>query len=51
VKAWRTRPKGTFALAREAYDEPPHRIAEEVERRHLDATSVWILPPGPTEAW
>ena len=42
---------GTFALAREAYDEPPRRIAEEVERRHLDAKSVWILPPGLTEAW
>jgi L-ascorbate metabolism protein UlaG (beta-lactamase superfamily) len=42
---------GTFALAREAYDEPPHRIAEEVGRRHLDAKSVWILPPGLTAAW
>ena len=42
---------GTFALAREAYDEPPHRVAEEVERRHLDAKNVWILPPGLTEPW
>ncbi|PYN86860.1 MAG: metallohydrolase [Candidatus Rokuibacteriota bacterium] len=42
---------GTFALAREPYDEPPRRIAEEVVRRHLDADSVWILPPGATAAW
>ncbi len=42
---------GTFALAREPYDEPPRRIAEEVVRRHLDADSVWILPPGATTAW
>ena len=42
---------GTFALAREQYDEPPRRIAEEVARRHLDADSVLILPPGATTAW
>jgi N-acyl-phosphatidylethanolamine-hydrolysing phospholipase D len=42
---------GTFALAREAYDEPPRRIAEEVGRRHLDADSVWIVKPGVTTAW
>ena len=42
---------GTFALAREAYDEPPRRIAEEVGRRHLDADSVWIVKPGVTAAW
>ncbi len=42
---------GTFALAREPYDEPPRRIAEEVERRHLDSDSVWILKPGATTAW
>jgi L-ascorbate metabolism protein UlaG (beta-lactamase superfamily) len=42
---------GTFALAREPYDEPPRRIAEEVQRRHLDADKIWIVPPGATEAW
>ena len=42
---------GTFGLAREPYDEPPRRIAEEVARRHLDADSVWILKPGATTAW
>ncbi|MGH7340802.1 MAG: MBL fold metallo-hydrolase, partial [Candidatus Rokuibacteriota bacterium] len=42
---------GTFALAREPYDEPPRRIAEEVARRQLDADSVWILKPGATTAW
>jgi len=42
---------GTFALAREPYDEPPRRIAEEVGRRHLDSDSVWILKPGVTTAW
>ena len=42
---------GTFALAREPYDEPPRRITEEVVRRHLDADRVWILPPGETVAW
>ncbi len=42
---------GTFALAREAYDEPPRRIAEEVGRRHLDADRVWIPQPGVTSAW
>jgi len=42
---------GTFALAREPYDEPPRRIAEEVGRRHLDPGSVWIVEPGVTTAW
>ena len=42
---------GTFALAREPYDEPPRRIAEEVSRRHLDPDAVWILKPGATTAW
>jgi len=42
---------GTFALAREPYDEPPKRIAAEVSRLNLDAESVWILNPGATAAW
>lgn len=42
---------GTFALAREPYDEPPRRLAAEVERRHLDPASTWILEPGETRTW
>ena len=42
---------GTFALAREPYDEPPRRLAAEVERRHLDPATAWILEPGETRAW
>jgi N-acyl-phosphatidylethanolamine-hydrolysing phospholipase D len=42
---------GTFALAREPYDEPPRRIAEEVARRHLDPDSVWVVKPGVTTSW
>ena len=42
---------GTFALAREPYDEPPHRLAAEVERRHLDPASTWVLEPGETRTW
>ena len=42
---------GTFELAREPYDEPPRRIAEEVGRLHLDSDNVWILKPGATTAW
>jgi L-ascorbate metabolism protein UlaG (beta-lactamase superfamily) len=37
---------GTFALGREPYDEPPQRLADEVRRRKLDASAVWILKPG-----
>jgi N-acyl-phosphatidylethanolamine-hydrolysing phospholipase D len=42
---------GTFGLAREPYDEPPKRIAAEVERRGLDARAVRVLPPGQTVSW
>lgn len=42
---------GTFALAREPYDEPPRRLAAEVERRHLDPATAWILEPGETRTW
>jgi N-acyl-phosphatidylethanolamine-hydrolysing phospholipase D len=42
---------GTFALAREPYDEPPKRLVAEVHRRHLDPKSVWVLEPGQTMAW
>jgi len=42
---------GTFGLAREPYDEPPKRIAAEIDRRHLDPGTAWILRPGDTEGW
>ena len=42
---------GTFALAREPYDEPPKRLAAELERRHLDPAQAWILAPGETRVW
>jgi len=42
---------GTFALAREPYDEPPKRLTAEVTRRHLDPAEAWILKPGETVNW
>ena len=42
---------GTFALAREPYDEPPARLAAEVARRQLDPARAWILRPGATTPW
>ena len=42
---------GTFALAREPYDEPPIRLRAELERRHLGADTAWILNPGETRTW
>ena len=42
---------GTFALAREPYDEPPARLLAEVGRRHLDPAAAWILEPGETRRW
>lgn len=42
---------GTFALAREPYDEPPARLAAEIERRQLDPAGAWILRPGQTASW
>jgi N-acyl-phosphatidylethanolamine-hydrolysing phospholipase D len=42
---------GTFALAREPYDEPPMRLAAEIERRHLDPAVAWVLKPGETRRW
>ena len=44
-------PGGTFGLAREPNDEPPRRIAAEIERRGLDPTAVWLLRPGETKQW
>jgi len=42
---------GTFALAREPYDEPPTRLAAEAARRELDPHAVWILKPGDIRGW
>jgi N-acyl-phosphatidylethanolamine-hydrolysing phospholipase D len=42
---------GTFALAREPYDEPPKRLTAEIERRHLDPAVAWVLKPGETRRW
>jgi len=42
---------GTFALAREPYDEPPARLRAEIARRQLDPASAWILKPGETKNW
>lgn len=42
---------GTYALAREPYDEPPKRIAAEVARRGLAADRILILAPGQTASW
>ncbi len=42
---------GTFGLAREPNDEPPRRIAAEIERRHVDPSAIWLLDPGATRSW
>ncbi|HSE04432.1 MAG TPA: MBL fold metallo-hydrolase [Methylomirabilota bacterium] len=42
---------GTFALAREPYDQPPARLRAEIERRQLDPARAWILDPGQTVRW
>jgi len=42
---------GTFGLAREPNDEPPRRLAAEIERRGLDPAAIWVLRPGETKRW
>jgi len=42
---------GTYELAREAYDEPPRRIAAEVARLALDPSSILLPKPGETLGW
>lgn len=39
---------GTFELAEEPYDEPPHRIAAEVDRLKLDPNTILLPRPGET---
>lgn len=42
---------GTFFLAEELYDEPPRRLAAEVQRRGLDPEVIWTFKPGETRHW
>jgi N-acyl-phosphatidylethanolamine-hydrolysing phospholipase D len=42
---------GTYKLAREPYEEPPRRIAAEVERLKIDPDKVWLPEPGETLYW
>jgi L-ascorbate metabolism protein UlaG (beta-lactamase superfamily) len=42
---------GTYMLARERYDEPPQRLAAEVERRGFDPKVIWTPKPGQTIHW
>ena len=42
---------GTYKLAREPYDEPPRRIAEEAARLKLDPHTIWLPKPGETLDW
>jgi len=42
---------GTFALAREPFDEPPRRLLAEATRLGLDADAVILLKPGETHQW
>ncbi len=42
---------GTYKLARESYEEPPRRIAAEVERLKIDPHTVWLPEPGETLDW
>jgi len=42
---------GTYKLAREPYDEPPRRIADEVARLKLDPHTVWLPKPGEMLDW
>jgi N-acyl-phosphatidylethanolamine-hydrolysing phospholipase D len=42
---------GTFELAEEPYDEPPHRIAAEVDRLNLDPNTILLPRPGETLGW
>ncbi len=42
---------GTYKIAREPYEEPPRRIAAEVERLKIDPHTVWLPEPGETLDW
>ena len=42
---------GTFDLTEEPLEEPPARLAAEVQRRGLDPTRIWILRHGETRRW
>ncbi|HJR51184.1 MAG TPA: MBL fold metallo-hydrolase [Gemmatimonadales bacterium] len=42
---------GTFDLADEPLDEPPARLAAEVQRRDIDPSRAWILKIGESREW
>jgi N-acyl-phosphatidylethanolamine-hydrolysing phospholipase D len=42
---------GTFDLADEPLDEPPHRLQAAARRLGLDPERVWILKHGETRGW
>ena len=42
---------GTFDLADEPLEEPPHRLMAEVQRRGLDPDQIWVLRHGETRPW
>jgi N-acyl-phosphatidylethanolamine-hydrolysing phospholipase D len=42
---------GTFALAREPFEEPPRRLLAEAGRLGLDSDAVILLKPGETRRW
>jgi len=42
---------GTFDLTEEPLDEPPQRLAAEVQRLHLDANRIWVFKHGETRPW
>jgi N-acyl-phosphatidylethanolamine-hydrolysing phospholipase D len=42
---------GTFDLADEPLDEPPHRFRAEADRRGLSPERAWLLKVGETREW
>jgi L-ascorbate metabolism protein UlaG (beta-lactamase superfamily) len=42
---------GTFDLAEEPLDEPPRRLAAEVQRLGLDPDDIWVFRHGETRRW
>lgn len=42
---------GTFDLTEEPLEEPPQRLAVEVQRLRLDQKDIWVFNPGETRFW
>ena len=42
---------GTFDLTEEPLEEPPQRLAAEVQRLGLDANRIWVFKHGETRPW